>query len=787
MATPSKEYLFPSKIATDNCYDNLPFPSDDINPKEKGTGFALAYAKAIYSYYLRGFTAIPYNGLDMIYENRAYGNGMQSPLRYQKQLFNLEDGQVPTDEQRKGMYNVNQEIISEIPKLKRIFLGLSDSTKYDLNISAIDEASGFEKETIKYKIYMESLLGIQDVQTSVSGQAKPILSSPTSIDELEVYKSTGGIKLPAEIAFSKALKAAFYDSNWDKDISVRVGEDIFENGIGAAKDYTDPITGRVKQRYVDIGMLIASYTYATNFNDMTFCGEFVYTNVKEVKRLTGMPDKELYKLAQMYQGWNGNPYIPQGYALSTFNSGYTNITEFDSYKITVMDVEFMSVNSTYYTDKKDKRGADRFFEEEYNVGLEKSKKKTKEIVKSQYYTVYSCKWIVGTDIVYDFDTVKDVPFDKEKKRPKLSYHVVKAPGKSMVMTLKPMTDLYQLNWLKLQNALAMAAPSGLAMDVEAIKNATSGGKLDMKDVIKLRMQHGYVPYKMTNTFGKPSGGMPYYPLEGGIGRYFDEIVRLFELFDKMKQDLTGFTEMAAAVTPSSDTGKGVSEMALGATSNALRPIFNCMVDLKEKIGRSTAERIQVIARNSKNGYNCYVPIIGSGGFEAIKVTADYALMEMGIMVRMKPNEQQKALAMQALQSALQSGKNGVPSISMADYFYISNLIEEGDVKEAQLWLAYKEGKSKMESEALSQQNIQLQNKGLAELETAKTQKEISVINAQADADIRVKYWENVFKQDVQINETEGKMLEAFQQQEIEREQQMMQNAPQTQAPQSQVA
>jgi hypothetical protein len=732
------------------------FPSNDIPEEEKNAAWHLAYAKAILSLYYRNQTSWGYGDINNIQKNRAYARGTQniSHIRNQVELsidsmqgqnspYNLESA-------RKGLANVNWQVVSEIPKLLNILTGIVMSEKTGIHVYAVDEKSTNKKIDQKWRTWVNAkaneLLeerGEETLKEETSGFI------PENVQELEMFEQMGGLKLGLEVNIQKALNTVFRDSRWDEELLRKIVFELFANNMAFIKSYVD-IDGRVKNRFVDVLNLVIEHSPTYEYSDSQFAGEIVMRTIKEVRQLSGIPEEELCALARTSKQWT-NAYDSYG-SLSGMRRNDGSMI-YDNLRIPVLEAEFLNTNSGFYKTKTDKRGNQRTFKEGFVKDFNPDK--TPNIKKISELTVHKVSHILNSEYVYDWgEVMAGAPGEK----PSLSYRGVRIDGNSLVNQLIPLADMYYLNWVKFQNALAMAPPAGLAYDWDAVSNIMLGGKkLKPKDVLALRNQSGNFPYKRTDPFNNVNTGhLPYQELEGGIGRQFQEFYQSFELFDQLMQRVSGFTDIAAAVSPGERQGKGVSEMAYSSTLNALKPITSRVVDIKKYAAEASSLLIQMISRTS--GYETYHSSMGDNSIELLKLGAEEGFAKLGITIIAKPSEKSKAMITEAAMVAMQAGKNGMQSIEMSDFFLIQRMLDMDNTALAELYLAHKEAKSKI----LAEQSAQAQAQSQAQSIMQQKQMEIQLLEAaekiKTDAAIRLEFFKEMFKQDSSVNELEKNIM-----------------------------
>lgn len=738
------------------------FASDSasISTKENDPKWMLQNLKAMFALYVRNQCGIGYTGITDMQNNRAYAAGAQTIQKYKNQLMddpsgngNVGDTIGGNGHDRRGLLNINWEVVSELPKLKRIVIAMAESTKYDVEVNAIDVNAGIERERIKFDAIMRNLLSAVYKEAEISmqtGQPGDMFSGST-IEEIEFAAKTGNLKLQTEIAIQNFLKASFEESGWDTDILDKLVGDIFENNKAACKDYIDPQTGRVKQRYVDITRLIIQYNRTNNYKDSMFAGELRQITIREARSMTNLSEEELIAMAIQYNGIAGNT-IDNAVSINGYWDAQKQNFLYDEFLVWVLDGEMISNDEIRFTKKTDKSGTERFYREV---------KTTNGNIISKPARLYKGTWIVGTEFVYDFGPANYIVRDNQ--RPRLSYHVFIQDGPSIVQTLIPLADMYCLNWYKLQNAIAMAPPAGLAIEFKSLQNVMLGGKkLSPQEIIRMRTQTGYMPFSQTNIFGKvTSAGFPFQEMGGGVGAAFNEFIQMFNQFERISQRISGFTDIASAVTPKAESGLGVNELSWQSASNALQAMFKGAMYLKKSVAENCAKRIQLIARYKDEGYSAYTNTIGAYNMLALNITSDKSLHELGIFISTTPASELKQNVVQGALEAMRAGKNGSPGIDMADYLQILQAVDQNNIKYAQALLTFKIKKAEERAEQMQRENMMLNGKNMQEQEMLKAKAAQEEMKAKYDYELRNNVVAETLKQHAELAAEERSLVQTI--------------------------
>jgi hypothetical protein len=732
------------------------FPLDEIDPNDKNEGWGRKWCEAMYAKYRQGGTSIPFSALSEFQSLRDLADGRQSVLQYQKILLDeSDDGQAAT-----GYMNINWDIPSIMPKFLRVVEGMLEQTDHQVVATAIDPTSTDDKESAKldlqYRMKFKQTLDYIDKTMGVDRSDEYI---PESMEELNLYEGAGGFKLSKETEIEQALDYTFYISDW-KETKKKIIRDLCAINCAATKDYTDKYTRKVKTRYVDPAAFIGQYSRHWDHKNMEYGGEVIQVLISDLRKLNpDIPETVLRELAGAYNGKGDNVSI----ANFSFNTE-TGTGNYDSFLVDVMDSEWMSVDSKYKTKRRTQYGTEIMYNEKWGTVYDTEKKKTE---KFDIKVVYKCKWIIGTDYVYDFGLQYDVP-RPGKKEVGLSYHLYKLPYRSLVSLSETHVHQMVLAYFKLQNAIAMASPAGIAIEFTALQNMTLGGKkLQPIDLIKIKRQTGDLLYKATTHKGIPNTPGAYRPIQeltGGIGPQLEEFVKVWEFNTEAIRDTTGINQTADASSPDPELSVGGSKLAMAATNNALRPIYSAYLNLKEKTAKNISLRIQLLIKHDKEAYTGYMPVLGTMGVQVISVGADTVDADYYIKYEAKPSNERRDMILQAAMKAQVPDKDGVIMITLADFLMIERLLESGNLKYAEAYLNYKSNKNKDKQLQLQRENmnldkqreqeaIKLKEQLMQATERFKTDEAIRLYEAQAMID--QKYGVNKHEQEKEKLQLQG--------------------------------
>lgn len=705
-------------------------PGDNIDPKKKDEAWFKAKCEFIYSQYLRDNCGIPYSRSSDFEIYRAYAQGRQPVEKYMNVLC-------PKDKKtgkRKMWMNISWDILSVAQKYRGVVLGRLSKVDYKAQCACNDELSDEKRDNIKFGLWVEKkhqeFLASFDQMTGAKSdpQNKEVPFMPETTQELDMMANVGAFKLKHEIAMEKMTSNAFAESEWE-EIKRKLYEDFYDLGLAATKDFVNPDTQKVECRYVDPAHLIVRFSRSNAFEDITDVAELKIYSLATIKQLTGLADDKIQNFAQVYTNYYGNP---GGYYSTLYNE-----QRYDHNKVLVMDCEFESDDTRVFKNGVDKNGNQIVAEKKFDYkpspdgAISQGIGSVDRIAVKQWYR---CKWIVGTDYVFDYGYQHDVP-RKRKNKPCSSYHLYKVADKSMQASIIQPLDQIQFNFLKLQNDIAKAPPAGIRVEFGALSNMTLGDeKLQPLDILAIYRQTGDLIYKRTTQQGQITGTEnPVSELVGGLGQVLDERIKIFEFNFNLIRDITGINSVVDASAPSPGALNGTSEIAASATDNVLQGMLHGYKNIKLNTARNMARRIQIIARFGD--ITRYYNSLGAANMEIIRIGAGDDLSDYGIFFEGAITDEQRQFIRQAALASLNAAKTGSIGITMRDYMFIERMLEADQIKYAEFFLAGREAQEYQKQQALQRENMQMnaQNAQAAEEQKANAAQLLVQTQAQIDA------------------------------------------------------
>lgn len=717
------------------------------NPQRNGkvdVPYVLDKVRYIFSNYVRNSDGVHFSSRADFAELRAYADGKQDENKYLPALlgagsatgaktFNSAgvdtggsgDAKFSSEEyKRKALSHLNLQIMSPAPKIINKILATFTDT-YDINIECVDENSVNQQDTEKWKAWVESQADYIATMSQLSQVAGVPYEPPTkrigTIEELELFEANGGFKLNYAKEGEKIIKDAWNISNEDELIEKTI-KDIATINYSGIRTYYDREVGKEMFRYVDPAFAGCQFSKHNDFRDSMYAYEQIWVPVYKLQAY-GIKTEDIPIVARHYAGMYGNPEWEESFDLDPI----THDMRCGFFKVPVLDVEWVDMESDKKVKYKTKYGKEQI--KDYS-GEQLSA--SKQLLETKNPMVYQAKWIIDTDIVYDWGLKPNQP-KKEKNQSMLSFHFIKGKTeKSLIKQLVPILDSFQMNWLKFQDAKASAVKAGYAIEFESLQGMNMGGnKLDPMDLLSVHRITGNMFFTRRNRHSQMTTSKPIEFLPNGMGAQMQEFVQRLDIDARMMEEITGINPVSLGATANPNAGKAVTEMAVASSASPIKNMFDKTFQLKAHASLDLLMRVQLNLRNSPTMRKRYASVIGDYGVQTL-VDAEGKGVRFGTTLTARPTSEDKAMIQQYLNVALTAGKNGVPALSVPDAIYIQRRMAENcNLKEVELYIGYKIKQSEDQQQGFAQQAAQQQGDMQQQYEQLKAQ------NAQAMAQLQV--------------------------------------------------
>lgn len=683
------------------------YPSHLIPNAEKTRDWILKYCKAAYQEFSSGSGQIFYNNRNKYAVIKDYAMGRQSINKYKKML-NVD--QSAND----SWLTIDWSVLPIVPRFRRQAISKLRKRAYNVTVTPIDPLS--EQEASRYraeqevKIRVRQELAKQDPQLAQGPMFAQEPGDPETLEDLELqmnYTYKHKFSKEMEEVISAVLNANDYD-----EMRSSMLEDAFDYGVFGVKEYIAAGSVRVRKVYPE--NMVVSYARKRDFSDAQHIGEITMMSIADIKEMAGdaFSEEQYVDIAEKFSGRYHNPNVVPP------NRGRG--ADYESFKIPVLDLEFYSVNQLDVESRVDKRGNNIS-----RVFKKSRKRKSNKYSQTGYKAVYRAMWIVDTDYIFNDGLLTNMKRRKGAMTDThFSYHLF-APefdnmrAASIMEQVVPIADAIQLNWFKLQNAIAEARPKGIQIALDAIENIPLGGggeELTPAQVLDLYNKKGTLVYRYLTPDGNPSQYKPIEELENGLAR---DVITFFNLIKENIQlirDITGINEYVDGASVDPKTLSNVTRLAEEASSNALYNIVEGDRKVLERLANDIVLRIQDLKKQGRLEKR-YVQMLGIETVRYIGQSDTFDPRVWGVKIEDRPNALQRERLLGMATQFMQGG-----FIEFEDLV----LIETTDnLKTAQYILAHRVRKRKeekrQESMMLQQQNAEVQQQAAANVEAMKHQ------------------------------------------------------------------
>ena len=682
-----------------------------------------------------------------------YAEGRQDPSTYMNMLLDdMQQGASPkipvvnsANEKigeaggaREGYMSVNfKDIFNPMPKYMQVIYGKMESQEHDVTPEAIDPFSTDWKQDIKLSARIRGELQEwkNEIMMSMDMPAEDIVL-PTAPEEMEMWSMIGAFKLPYEVGQERIIEDSLENHNWPKIKQKIIYDAVKYNRITGMVE-TDPVNGEVVPVYLDPKSTYVEGCMDDDHLDSRFGFTIRYFPVSYIRETYGWSDEDVKKLVALYD--------------ARMSEVSPTTKKYGGFRIPILIGYYRTVNSEYRTAKRRDSGMVKEIIEPWDNGRPpKQGVKGKRITsRTQHEAIYEIQWPIGYDRILSTRRMADTPFDYSTRRCDLPIFQVSLVGNSIGKSaIKPL-DMIALSMFRLENAIAKSPPPGIAIDIDKLNNVAIG-RNTMKpiDIIRMYRETGDYVYSLSL---KASGASvqtimkPIEELRGGLGTSIVDAIQSMEFHLRNLAEVTGLDRISSvSKTPGAEQGAAVTQIAVAATEDNLRPIYRMYLSFKERIVKHVVLKGQAVITAGGQHADRYKNIIGNQAFEAMKIAASKTPQQWGFVTKAHPTEQMRAEIRQAAQIAMAGGKNGQPAITQSEYLFIVQHLNSVDgINTSRAYLEYKEKKreemdakrmqeTNMLQERMKQQGDQI--KAATEMAKLEAQKQIIVLQSQLDKD-----------------------------------------------------
>ena len=670
------------------------FPSQVASDQEKmSEEYGLKVGRAIQNEWFssNSGTSRFRSNQNTFHDLRLYARGEQGVQKYKDELSINGD---------LSYLNLDWKPVPILSKFVDIVVnGIADRA-FDIKAYSQDPY-GIEKRTQ----YMESI--IRDMQTEEFNEyAQEAFginlyennkeTLPGSQEELELHMQLSykqGIEIAEEIAINTLLDGNKYDLT-----KRRTYYDLTTLGIGAVKNSFSESEG-VTIDYVDPAYLVYSYTDSPYFEDIYYVGEVKWVPLNELKKqFPNLTEDEMADIqATGQQNYTG-----------TFDQSLGDFDQRDSNTVQILYFNYKTYMNEVYKVKETATGASKVIarDDQYNPPAEDENYGK---MSRSLEVLYEGVMVLGTSTLLKWEMAKNMMRPKsDYTKVKMNYSITaprmyKGRIESIVSRCTGFADMIQLTHLKMQQVLQRMMPDGVYLDADGLAEIDlgNGTNYNPQEALNMFFQTGSVIGRSFTQEGDMNPGkVPIQPLQTGAGgQKLQTLIQTYNYYLQMIRDVTGLNEARDASTPDSRALVGVQKLAAANSNTATRHILDSGLFLTAETAESLSLRISDIIEYHP-AREAFIQKIGGFNVGVLEELTELHLYDFGISIELMPDEEEKAMLENNIQTALSAGL-----IDLSDAIDIR---EVRNLKLANQLLKLRRKQKEERDQAMQQQNMQAQ-------------------------------------------------------------------------------
>ena len=695
------------------------FPSQAVPDLEKmSLEYGLKVARAIETEWFKDSYNSRYRSSQMKYHQlRLYARGEQSIQKYKDELSINGD---------LSYLNLDWKPVPIIPKFVDIVVNGMSERMFNIKAYSQDQY-GVEKRTE----YMDKLLSdihakkfdlnaAQLFNMDLS-KAPKMEEKPETKEEVELHMQLN-YKQAVELAEEQALNVLFDGNNYDL-IRRRMLYDLTVLGIACVKTDFNYSEG-AKVEYVDPANIVYSYTESPYFDDIYYIGEVKTIPINELAR--EFPHLTEVDLEEIYSS-TGKRYV-RG----------RRIQEHDKNKVQVLYFNYKTYMNDVYKIKETKSGGYKAIEKPDTFNPPEDKERRFERLQRSVECLFEGAIVLGTDKVLKWNKAQNMMRSKSDfNKVKMNYSLV-APRmyegriESLVSRITGFADMIQLTHLKLQQVMSRMVPDGVYLDADGLAEVDlgNGTNYNPQEALNMFFQTGSVIGRSFTSDGDQNPGkVPIQQIANSAGQdKIGSLINTYNYYLQMIRDTTGLNEARDASVPDPKSLVGVQKLAAANSNVATRHILLGSMYLTVEVAEALSLRISDILEYSPTA-DAFVQAIGAHNVATLKEMSDLYLYDFGIFIELEPDEQEKQMLENNIQTAL--------SQKLIDLDDAIDVREIRNVRLANQVLKIKRKRKAKRDQKIQQENMQAQAQANAQAQQAAAQVEIQKTQAKVAEELKL--------------------------------------------------
>ena len=627
------------------------FPDQLVSDAEKASiEYGLLVGRAIESEWFRkeSGTSRFYNNRDTYHKLRTYAMGEQSVQKYKDEL--AINGDI-------SYLNLDWTPVPVIPKFVDIVVNGISNRLFDVKAEAVDPVSTNKRAL--YKNSVQTDMRNKDAFSEMGDMINKDMfkttpeNLPANDDELDLHMMID-YKDDIEIAEEKAITSIMKLNSYERTKRL-IDQDQTVLGISAVKHSFNNSEG-IRVEYVDPANMIWSPTEDPNFEDCYYFGEVKNVNITELKKIdSSLSQEDIKEISKMSSKFDSYQGIRGGYQSDNFDHNTATLLYF-CYKTDKRIV---------YKKKKTAQGGDKVLKKDDQFNPPKTEGARFEKLSKRIDVWYEGVLVLGTNKMLKWEVMKNMVRPKSAISKTYAPFIVSAPKMyrgqidSLVKRMIPFADQIQLIHLKLQQVTAKMIPDGVYMDIDGLTsiNLGNGATYTPQEALNLYFQTGSVLGRSYTEEGEFNHGkVPVQELTAsGANAKISSLINMYNYNLGLIRSATGLNEARDGSMPDANSLVGIQKIAALNSNTATKHILISGKYITERLAECISYRLSDLLEFSEMKED-FVKNIGKFSVELLDEIKELHLHDFGIYIELHPDEEEKGILEQNIQTSLSAGK-----------------------------------------------------------------------------------------------------------------------------------
>jgi hypothetical protein len=295
-------------------------------------------------------------------------------------------------------------------------------------------------------------------------------------------------------------------------------------------------------------------------------------------------------------------------------------------------------------------------------------------------------------------------------------------------------------------------PDGVYMDADGLAEIDlgNGTNYNPQEALNMFFQTGSVIGRSFTSEGDMNPGkVPIQPLQTGAGgQKLQTLIQTYNYYLQMIRDVTGLNEARDGSSPDARALVGVQKMAAANSNTATRHILDAGLFLTAETAECLSLRISDILEFDPSR-EAFIQKVGGHNVGILSEMEDLHLHDFGISLMLSPDEEEKSLLENNIQTALSAG--------LIDLDDAIDIREVKNLKLANQLLKLRRRKKQERDQMMQQQNMQAQAQANAQSQQVAAQAEMQKDQAALQTKSQLEQLKAQLEQQRIDKEVEAKM------------------------------